>query len=137
MLFCICLLLNFFLNTVLKQIFQSKTQVYCMNVYQNVQTEKKQCYYNTGLTKDSLNTLFHPLDSYYASSNSASKPNFRIINCSDIILFKLIENLHITHPKGFGLCVSKECNWHRLFFLLFGMASIMSFSFDLQKHNTA
>ena len=40
---------------------------------------------------------------------------------------------HFTHPKGLGLCVSKECNWQRLFFLLFGMASIMSFNFDLKK----
>lgn len=36
-----------------------------------------------------------------------------------------------THPKGLGLCVSKECNWQRLFFLLFGMASIIPFNFDL------
>lgn len=41
------------------------------------------------------------------------------------------ENSHITHPKGLGLCVSKECNWQRLFFLLFGMASIMLFNLDL------
>lgn len=43
------------------------------------------------------------------------------------------ETKHNTHPKGLGLCVSKECNWHRLFFLLFGMASIMSFNLDLKK----
>lgn len=39
----------------------------------------------------------------------------------------------ITHPRGFGLCVSKECNWQRLFFLLFGIASITSFNFALLK----
>lgn len=39
----------------------------------------------------------------------------------------------LTYPKGLGLCVSKECNWQRLFFLLLGMESITSFNFDLRK----
>jgi len=41
-----------------------------------------------------------------------------------------------THPKGFGLCVSKECSWQRLFFLLLGMESIMLFNFDLQQEKS-
>lgn len=50
--------------------------------------------------------------------------------CNNQTIKNMIQS-DVTHPKGFGLCVSKECNWHRLFFLLFGMASIMSFNFDL------
>ncbi len=46
----------------------------------------------------------------------------------------MIKNIKLqTHPKGFGLCVSKECSWQRLFFLLLGMESIMLFNFDLQQ----
>lgn len=53
------------------------------------------------------------------------------IKTNHISSIKRDENSWKTHPNGLGLCVSKECSWQRLFFLLLGMPSIISFNFDL------